>query len=618
MSDDDAPLLDSAQEVIRFLDGYFPAYLTTAAARLRRGLPLATSGGGLGLLAMLLAREMDLTVYQWEVRPEWRALSRRWAAENGMEERLVFLPETLAGLSTDPNLQGALIEPPLYSLFENGAWWHQTRALLDWSGGRVFLPAALAVRAAAGWVPSGVGFLDPTRLEALAAHYRATLDADLSPLLEEARHQLHPRLLQQPPREDTVVTPWAATSLSLADWHAAPRRTLRLELTGAQATPVDRVFITLALAGPDGSAIGSSLFESHQRMVLVMPRTIQLPAGGRLTFEIEVTEHGFERYAVRGPDGAAMATPPPPEGAAFWPATTPRFHLADHLSMLEDRPRIDAYRQALAQRIQGGERVLDLGCGSGLLGLAALRAGAERLHAVERDSTMLDLARRILTASGVDDRATFALGVSSTLAAPAERAGLLVSEILGDKALNEGVLEYMADARERFCTPGAAVIPRRLEVFGVGCQSGSYVGHVMEGIRQHLEHDLQVSAATYQSVAPRLLTGGVARWDPASDRALTETIRIGDFDLETIHPEDAHFAHEYELQATDDGTLNSFFVWFVAHLADGVTLTNSPWEARTHWRQLRLYDFPPVAVRRGEPVHLRVFYRGELGIQLSG
>ena len=49
-----------------------------------------------------------------------------------------------------------------------------------------------------------------------------------------------------------------------------------------------------------------------------------------------------------------------------------------HFGMLNDAERNTAYDRALRARVRAGDMVLDIGAGTGLLGMMAARAGAAR------------------------------------------------------------------------------------------------------------------------------------------------------------------------------------------------------------------------------------------------
>lgn len=59
-----------------------------------------------------------------------------------------------------------------------------------------------------------------------------------------------------------------------------------------------------------------------------------------------------------------------------------------------DHPTTALLIDQLIQRILGQERVLDVGCGSGILGLGALKLGASDLVAVDIDSAAVDATQR--------------------------------------------------------------------------------------------------------------------------------------------------------------------------------------------------------------------------------
>lgn len=88
--------------------------------------------------------------------------------------------------------------------------------------------------------------------------------------------------------------------------------------------------------------------------------------------------------------------------------------LDEHLGYVADATRLDLYKTAIAKAISAGDTVADLGCGSGVLGLLCLRAGAGRVYAVD-DSAMIDIARETFKRAGLGDRAACMRGKSSQL-----------------------------------------------------------------------------------------------------------------------------------------------------------------------------------------------------------
>jgi len=60
--------------------------------------------------------------------------------------------------------------------------------------------------------------------------------------------------------------------------------------------------------------------------------------------------------------------------------------------------------EELAARLAGGERVLDVGCGSGVLGLCALRLGASSAVGVDIEATAIEATRRNAALNGFERR----------------------------------------------------------------------------------------------------------------------------------------------------------------------------------------------------------------------
>lgn len=109
--------------------------------------------------------------------------------------------------------------------------------------------------------------------------------------------------------------------------------------------------------------------------------------------------------------------------------------------------------QSLDKYIHGGERVLDLGCGSGILSIAALRLGAASAKAVDIDDKCLTVAYENAALNGIGkDRYTVLVGDVLSNGALREALGggydVVVANIVAD------VIMGLAPMVRQFLKPG--------------------------------------------------------------------------------------------------------------------------------------------------------------------
>ena len=135
-------------------------------------------------------------------------------------------------------------------------------------------------------------------------------------------------------------------------------------------------------------------------------------------------------------------------------------HPAEHARMLHDDRRTGDYLKAIKHAVRPGDVVLEIGTGSGVMAVAAARAGAGHVYAIEA-SDIADVAQNVFEINGVSDRITLLRGWSRhiDLGRPAD---VLVSEIIGSEPLDEELLETTLDARHRLLAPGARLLPHTL------------------------------------------------------------------------------------------------------------------------------------------------------------
>jgi protein arginine N-methyltransferase 1 len=263
-----------------------------------------------------------------------------------------------------------------------------------------------------------------------------------------------------------------------------------------------------------------------------------------------------------------------------------------HTRMLSDRERVDRYREAVHEVVREGDVVLDLGTGTGLLAYFACQAGASRVYAIEV-GPVVALARELCTRNGFDDRVTFVPGFSYRVTLP-EQADVIVSEILWNFGVGEGVIGFLEDAKARFLKPGARSVPETVELHVAPVEADAIYADI--GDSPPDQHGLDLSpirAYNRANVYMRRL----------DDQALlAEPAVIDRFDLADPSHKELSAAARFEI--TREGTLHGICGWFAAQLSPSVRLSNRPPAEKSSWQHAFFPVGEPVAVGPGDIIEL--------------
>lgn len=284
----------------------------------------------------------------------------------------------------------------------------------------------------------------------------------------------------------------------------------------------------------------------------------------------------------------------------------------EHIDMLNDRTRTRQFISAIGATVRRGDIVVDIGTGTGVLAMAAARAGAEHVYAIEAGA-IAEQAEALIAANGYAAKITVVRGWSTTVSLP-RAADVLITETIGNDPLGERILEIVADARRRMMKPDARIVPARVAIVGSAVEVAdewlakrAYATDQVEGWRQEYGFDFSPLLRRARKVRRYWIPLGVTRHWTRLAQAQT---------LVDIELADAPATVRSEAVATVDrsGRLDGCLLHFDAELAPGIMLTSDPLRASPHssWRNvLTLTDPRPVAA--GETLRLEYGWRAGTG-----
>lgn len=244
----------------------------------------------------------------------------------------------------------------------------------------------------------------------------------------------------------------------------------------------------------------------------------------------------------------------------------------DFYEMLSDNVRMTAYRDAINNVVKQGDVVIDLGAGTGILGIFAVKAGASKVYMIEK-SNALDLAKQIVLTNGYSDKVVF-INKSSLEAYIDEKVDVIVSETLGSFGLDENTLEFIIDARDRFLKPEGKLIPENISLKLTPVESKIDF--------EKLEFWKNIQGIDF-SPAYNIFSSKMMVVDINPNEMLAETIEFAHIDFYSV-TEKVVFNRSYHA-INRMGTIYGFAGWFETILVDDIKFSTSPLAEATHWKQ---------------------------------
>ena len=157
------------------------------------------------------------------------------------------------------------------------------------------------------------------------------------------------------------------------------------------------------------------------------------------------------------------------------------YNMNIHYEMLRDYNRMKSYYQFIKNSKWIKDKICcDLGSGTGILSLFALKAGARHVHIVENQKNMIDVIKKLLENNSIPaDKYTIYQGWSTDVILN-EKVDCIIHELIGIWGNGENGLGYVAEFRDRFLKEGGNIIPDIIEV-NITLQHTNHYYNQMEG-----------------------------------------------------------------------------------------------------------------------------------------
>ncbi|XP_020808100.1 protein arginine N-methyltransferase 7 [Drosophila serrata] len=268
--------------------------------------------------------------------------------------------------------------------------------------------------------------------------------------------------------------------------------------------------------------------------------------------------------------------------------------------MLHDWERNQKYYAALKKTIaemrsSGREvHVLDIGTGTGILSMMALKAGADTVTACEAFLPMANCAAKILAANGAGDKVRLIRKRSTEILIGEDmpqKANLLVAELLDTELIGEGAISIYNHAHDELLTEDALCIPARARCYAQVAQTPLAAQWNSLKTLPNLDGEPllrppeQLKACQGEAA---LHDVQLSQLPPSSFRPLTDPVEIFQFDFQRKTPREKQREQLLRLQSKQPGAAEVVFYWWDIHLDNGgdILLSCAPYWAHPDIKEL--------------------------------
>ncbi|KAL9581269.1 MAG: hypothetical protein Q9212_003995 [Teloschistes hypoglaucus] len=265
---------------------------------------------------------------------------------------------------------------------------------------------------------------------------------------------------------------------------------------------------------------------------------------------------------------------------------------------MKDEVRTRSYRDAIYQNkhLFRDKVVLDVGCGTAILSMFAVRAGAKHVIGVDM-STIIEKAREIVEVNGMSKQITLLQGKMEEVKLPFPKVDIILSEWMGYFLLYESMLDTVLYARDQYLAPNGLIFPDRATIYLAGIEDGEYKDEKI-GFWDN------VYGFDYSPLKTTALTEPLV--DTVEIKAcVTEPAQVFAIDLYTVKSAELAFTAPFTLDCRRNDFIHALIAWFDIDFTachKPIRFSTGPHAKYTHWKQTVFYLREVLTVEENEQV----------------
>ncbi|RKF77234.1 Protein arginine N-methyltransferase 1 [Golovinomyces cichoracearum] len=273
-------------------------------------------------------------------------------------------------------------------------------------------------------------------------------------------------------------------------------------------------------------------------------------------------------------------------------------HHGIHEEMLKDEVRTRSYMNAITQNkhLFKDKIVLDVGCGTAILSMFAVRAGAKHVIGVDM-STIIEKAREIVEVNGMSDKITLLQGKMEEVEMPYPKVDIIISEWMGYFLLYESMLDTVLYARDKYLVSNGLIFPDKATLFMSGIEDGEYKDEKI-GFWDNV-YGFDFSPLKKTAMTEPLV-------DTVEIKAVvTDPTAVLTLDLYTCTTADLAFSSPFTLDCRRDDFVHALIGWFDIEFSachKPIRFSTGPHTKYTHWKQTVFYLHDVLTVQQGEQI----------------